>query len=88
MNLGLAEKKILLELLLRELMIKLNFVSKRLFYIYFTFRWSSTILLPKTTFPQRLEGEKRIKSDENVTKSLEFQDVYTKQFSKSGEYFS
>ena len=70
-------------------MIKLNLVSKLLLcmYIFFTFRWSSTILLPKTTFPQRLEGEKRIKSDENVTKSLEFQGVYTKQFSKSGEYF-
>ena len=43
------------------------------------FRYSSSLLLPKTTFPQRLDGTKRIRSDQNIVNSAAFQSVYTSQ---------
>ena len=42
-------------------------------------KWTSTILMPKTSFPQRLEGEKRVQTDESIVKSVEFQSVYQRQ---------
>ena len=48
--------------------------------VLFFFRWSSTLFLPKTTFAQRLEGEKRIKTDDIIISSREFQNVYQKQW--------
>ena len=38
--------------------------------------YTNTVILPKTTFPQRLEGAKRIKLDEHFTNSEDFQHFY------------
>ena len=38
--------------------------------------YTSTVILPKTTFPQRVEGVKRIELDENVIGSKEYQRFY------------
>ena len=38
--------------------------------------YTSTVILPKTTFPQRVEGTKRIQLDENIIGSEEFQKFY------------
>ena len=49
--------------------------------LFYYFRWSSTILLPKTSFPQKLEGAKRIKSDQDIVNSTKFKAVYDRQLS-------
>ena len=35
--------------------------------------YTNTVILPKTTFPQRLEGAKRIKLDEHFINNEDFQ---------------
>lgn len=40
-------------------------------------------MLPRTTFSQRLEGEKRLKVDNDIIRSKDFQSVYEKQMSRS-----
>ena len=55
-----------------------SYFNLKVFFVIY-FRYSSSLLLPKTTFPQRLEGAKRIKSDHNIVNSAEFQAVYTSQ---------
>ncbi len=39
--------------------------------------------LPKTSFPQRLEGEKRVRMDDEIVNSSEFQSVYQKQLNNN-----
>ena len=41
--------------------------------------YSSTISLPKTTFPQRLEGNKRINLDQEIINSEEYKNFYAWQ---------
>jgi isoleucyl-tRNA synthetase len=48
-------------------------------FTLFILRWSSTVYLPKTTFPQRLEGDKRIQTDKEIILSSKFQSVYERQ---------
>ena len=38
-------------------------------------------MLPKTSFPQKLEGAKRIKSDQDIVNSTKFKAVYDRQLS-------
>ncbi len=42
--------------------------------------YSHTVILPRTSFPQKIEGEKRKSFDEKVVSSAEFQSVYRQQF--------
>ena len=41
--------------------------------------YSGTVLLPKTTFPQRLESNKRIELDQTIVNSVEYQNFYNWQ---------
>ena len=38
--------------------------------------YTNTILLPKTSFPQRVEGNKRINLDKSIVNSTEYQNFY------------
>ena len=38
--------------------------------------YTSTILLPKTSFPQRVEGSKRVNLDQSIVNSTEYQNFY------------
>ncbi len=44
----------------------------------------STVLLPTTPFPARLEGEARLRKDREVVASGEFESVYRRQQEDSG----
>ena len=41
--------------------------------------YSNTVILPKTSFPQRLEGPKRIELDEEIIDSKEYKNFYSWQ---------
>lgn len=38
--------------------------------------YTSTVILPKTSFPQRVEGTKRITLDQDIVNSKEYQNFY------------
>ena len=50
--------------------------NKAIFHQKHKSSYSNTVILPKTNFPQRVEGEKRIQLDENVIHSEEYQKFY------------
>lgn len=42
--------------------------------------YSHSVILPRTTFPQKLEGEKRKILDQKIVASYEFLSVYRQQY--------
>eukprot|EP00095_Tigriopus_kingsejongensis_P004112 maker-scaffold122_size333723-snap-gene-1.10 protein:Tk04112 transcript:maker-scaffold122_size333723-snap-gene-1.10-mRNA-1 annotation:"isoleucine--trna mitochondrial" len=55
-------------------------VGSRLIYSLMPPSYSSTVLLPRTTFPARLEGQKRIALDRSIVSSEAFQSLYAWQW--------
>ncbi|TRY66923.1 hypothetical protein TCAL_08039 [Tigriopus californicus] len=43
-------------------------------------KYSSTVLLPRTNFPARLEGAKRLAQDQSIVNSTAFQSLYARQW--------
>ena len=41
-----------------------------------TSTYSGTVQLPKTSFPQRVEGSKRVELDQSIVNSAQFQNFY------------
>ncbi len=48
--------------------------------MFYRSSYSHTVNLPRTSFPQRVEGEKRIDLDRKIVASEAFQSVYRRQF--------
>ncbi len=48
--------------------------------MFYRSSYSHTVNLPRTSFPQRVEGEKRIELDRKIVTSDSFQSVYRRQF--------